>query len=513
MRRANVAIIVSLTWLVAAAASTAGFQFLGFSTMSYVLAGILAFGALILSTLMGRAFEQSFEAKLAALGRAVGVGTGKGTSQGMSIEAIVANLAGRLERASQFKAAFVNLSQPAVLSAADGEILGASQGFTALEPKAVEGARLDTVFGSGVAEGGMPEESLQMIRGQRFSAHRRNAGSGRMMVELTPAGHYVGDDDLDAFATALGGGQTGFRFDPGAIEMSPALRALEGGLERLDAGVKALSQIAKGERPDAHLIRSNSGIAPQVKSISDFVDALADERDEHAEVRAELEKKCERIIGVIDKYHAAMSSLAELADGARLGIVVAEEAVARGRERIKLINDAQKEARGLLSDAGRAADRTSDSVASVEGTTTQVDQLVAAIEDVSFRTNLLALNAAVEAARAGEKGAGFAVVAEEVRMLAQSTQKTARDIRVLVSTSRKQSGNSVNEAANLKIILSGLSQHLENLSNGTDMIASALDDSSGAIKRLDGQVSGVGDTATRALGLKERRVGKASEGF
>ena len=52
--------------------------------------------------------------------------------------------------------------------------------------------------------------------------------------------------------------------------------------------------------------------------------------------------------------------------------------------------------------------------------------MVAAIEDVSFRTNLLALNAAVEAARAGEKGAGFAVVADEVRMLAQSTQKTAQ---------------------------------------------------------------------------------------
>jgi methyl-accepting chemotaxis protein len=190
---------------------------------------------------------------------------------------------------------------------------------------------------------------------------------------------------------------------------------------------------------------------------------------------------------------------------------VAEEAVGRGRDRLNLIREAEREVQALLSDATRSADKTVETVGGVDGTTGQVDQLVAAIEDVSFRTNLLALNAAVEAARAGEKGAGFAVVAEEVRMLAQSSQKTARDIRALVSTARKQSGTSLNEAGNLKIILSGLSRHLENLSNGTDMIAHALDDSGGVIKRLDAQVGGVGDAAAQALGLTDPRSRKASE--
>ena len=69
--------------------------------------------------------------------------------------------------------------------------------------------------------------------------------------------------------------------------------------------------------------------------------------------------------------------------------------------------------------------------------TSQIDKMVAGIEEISFRTNLLALNAAVEAARAGEKGAGFAVVADEVRSLAQGATRTARDIRELVAESRK----------------------------------------------------------------------------
>lgn len=131
--------------------------------------------------------------------------------------------------------------------------------------------------------------------------------------------------------------------------------------------------------------------------------------------------------------------------------------------------------------------------------------MVGAIEDVSFRTNLLALNAAVEAARAGEKGAGFAVVAGEVRTLAQATQQAVREIRTIIAKSRTQAGDSVTETDSLKNILAGLGSHLENLSKETDMIAGALDEGSGAIARLDGSVSAVGTEAARALQLPARR--------
>jgi methyl-accepting chemotaxis protein len=203
-----------------------------------------------------------------------------------------------------------------------------------------------------------------------------------------------------------------------------------------------------------------------------------------------------------------VSSLAQLAEGARAGLTVAGEALERGRDRTRKARLLGKETRTLVLEAGKVADRNSTSATNVDGTTAEIDKLVAAIEDVSFRTNLLALNAAVEAARAGEKGAGFAVVADEVRLLAQSTQKTAREIRGLVGNSRTQSGAGLAEAQMLKNILFGLSGHLENLSNETDMIAGALDEGSGAISRLDTHVTSIGDEASKALTLPARRQQK-----
>ncbi len=203
----------------------------------------------------------------------------------------------------------------------------------------------------------------------------------------------------------------------------------------------------------------------------------------------------EAILRAIDRYRASVTSLAELADQSRAGLSAASSAIEKGRAKTAVRARARAAGGGAWRPMRRwRVQRTSTSVGGRrKPRPAEIDRMVNAIEDVSFRTNLLALNAAVEAARAGEKGAGFAVVASEVRTLAQATQKAAREIRNRWSApSRSQASASVAEAEGLNEISPGSVGHLENLSNETDMIAGALDEGSGAIARLDGSVAAVG---------------------
>lgn len=504
MRRTRLALLCSLVWLAAAIPAIAAIALLGTSLAGIGIAAIALVGGFAGSGFIGRRAEAAFAEKLGQLGSAVGLSG----EESRSIEAIVANLCTRLERTHLVKAAFAGLRQPALVLSPEGEILAATAGLTALEPAATEGASIEALFGGGVLTngGGLAEEELVTAGGQRFEARSKPVGGDRTAVELTPAGHYIADDDLDAFAAALAGGHTSFRFDRTAVEHSPALRTLEEAFEEFDLGARALAQLLAGEDIDPAFLRSNSGFAPQVRELNDAFNALAEQRDEAAAERDRLESKMAAVLNAIDRYRASITSLADLAERSRTGVTVVGDAVERSREKLKAIRTLQRDALALTSDAALAAERARISADGVDVATAEIDKLVTAIEDVSARTNLLALNAAVEAARAGEKGAGFAVVAEEVRVLAQAAQRAVKDIRGIVGGSREQSNVSINEAGAVREILTGLNRHLENLSNETDIIAGALDVGSGAVTRLDGHVEAVGKEAAKALLLPKRKA-------
>lgn len=473
----------------------------GVGGLSAAVAGIAAIAAMAGALIAGRRADRSFAARLAAIGQAVGVRPGEASS----LEAIVQSLCSRLDRAHNFKSAFGSLRQPAALVDGDGEILGVSNGLVLAEPKAEEGGLISDVLGGSVLLEDMAEESIVTVGDRRYVAERRELGGGRSIIEFTPAGYHIADDDFDAFVTALSNGRTGFRFDDWGMQHSPALRALGGALEQFDKSVKAIGQLLRGEQIDALLLMGAGAMAAELRQFEQDLNAIFVEREEALMARAHLEAKMEAILRAIDRYRASVTSLAELADQSRAGLSVASSAIEKGRAKAQAVRALERQAVALAADAALAVQATSASVGGVESTTAQIDRMVSSIEDVSFRTNLLALNAAVEAARAGEKGAGFAVVAAEVRTLAQATQKAAREIKSLVGTSRREASASVEQAASLKEILSGLGGHLENLSNETDMIAGALDEGSGAIARLDGSVAAVGSEAAKALQLPARR--------
>lgn len=424
----------------------------------------------------------------------------------LTIANIVARLGKRLEKAHHFKGAISAMQQPALVVDEHGLILAASTGATMLVKGAEEGATLDALFGPGYldAGGGAAEEAMVMLGSRRFTVRRRPIVAGRYLLELVPAGLYIEDDDLDAFAGALVSGQTGFRFEAKVAATHPALAALNAGLAVLDAGLLQLESVASGgdELPDA----LDGPLGKLATRLHDFTAAMVEQLDDERGMRAGLEQRLSAVGRLLDEFEQRT---------ARFGAMTAENsgdagtmarALADGSARLRQALAIGREAQDMAGAAGLAAQRTEVLVGEIDRMTQEIDQMVQAIEDVSFRTNLLALNAAVEAARAGEKGAGFAVVADEVRQLAQLTNRSARDIRGVVQRGRAQSETGVNEALALQKMIAGLDAHLRNLSNETDTIVATLDEGDAALKRLTGRMASFGETGAKASAPPARRA-------
>jgi len=148
-----------------------------------------------------------------------------------------------------------------------------------------------------------------------------------------------------------------------------------------------------------------------------------------------------KTLDAVESLARSMRQVAETAGASSDSAKLVLEATARGREAVqKTVEDMQS--------IRTAVQRMSKQVKALGDRSVEISQIVSAIREIANRTNLLALNAAIEAAGAGEAGARFAVVAEQVRKLAESSSQATREIADLVKVIQSETQEAVVEMEN-----------------------------------------------------------------
>jgi methyl-accepting chemotaxis protein len=224
---------------------------------------------------------------------------------------------------------------------------------------------------------------------------------------------------------------------------------------------------------------------------------------------------------VATAMHEMSATVQEVARNAEQASQAASEADKQARAGDQVVAQAVAQIERLANEVGRSAVAMNE----LEQESGRIGKVMDVIKAVAEQTNLLALNAAIEAARAGEAGRGFAVVADEVRGLAQRTQQSTEEIESLVAglqngtrqvssimlSSRELTDSSVELARKAGTSLGSITQTVSSIQAMNQQIAAAAEQQSSVAEEISRSILNVRDVSEQTASASEETAASSIE--
>ena len=230
-----------------------------------------------------------------------------------------------------------------------------------------------------------------------------------------------------------------------------------------------------------------SSTAADLSAVSEELAATA---SEISTAMVDISQGAENQVGSAE---AARGAVERLAQSATANAELAHRVAERGQEIHRLAaryqQDVAAAAKALL-DLGAVVQQSAAQVDELDRRSESINEFVDVIKQISSQTNLLALNAAIEAARAGERGVGFAVVAQEVRELADSSGAAAEEV-----------------AEHIRVVRQQVSQVAETMASGRLKVLGVEEVAQGAARALEGIAASVAEVEAAAGQLSDAAAG------